>query len=176
MGSEESFVSDGDDRLDLEHRQVLRRVRQFAAAAAERRPERIPSALKFLQGYLGEHFAHEETGMAEAGYPGAREHERLHAAMLDRFDQARRRAKDDPRALVRAAADLAAALEAHIRTDDVKLSRFSTARENLRLLAEAGPGVGAALTPLPGSHATVRPARAEPDPYPAAAVAPRTMK
>ncbi len=34
--------------------------------------------------------------------------------------------------------------------DDLKLARFWTARENLRRLAEAGPGVGASLTPIPG--------------------------
>ena len=42
-------------------------------------------------------------------------------------------------------------------TDDLKLARFWTARENLRRLAEAGPGVGAALTPIPGMVRTYTP-------------------
>jgi hypothetical protein len=93
--------------------------------------------------------------------------------MLERFADARRRAKDDPVELGRSAADLAAELEEHMRTDDVKLTRFSTARENLRLLAEAGPGVGAALTPLPGSYTAVRPARSGSEAGPAVAAGPR---
>jgi hypothetical protein len=109
--------------------------------------------------------------MAEAGYPGAREHARAHAALLEAFAGARQ-APEEAGELSLAALDLAAALDAHMRTEDVKVARFVTARENLRLLAEAGPGVGASLTPLPGGHAPVR----EPRPYPAAAVSPRTMK
>ncbi len=145
-----------DEQLDVEHRQILRRVRQLASAIAERRREEIPGALKFLHGYLGEHFAHEDAWMADAGYPGGREHARLHSAMLEAFAETRARIQDDPVQLARVAADLVSALEEHMRTEDLKLSRFATARENLRKLAEAGPGVGAALTPLPGSHAIVR--------------------
>ncbi len=49
---------------------------------------------------------------------------------------------------------VARALDQHMRSDDLKVGRFVTARENLRKLAEAGPGVGMALTPIPGTLGT----------------------
>jgi hemerythrin len=148
-------LSVGVEHLDVEHRQILRRVRQLAGAVIDGRPEEIRGSLKFLHGYLVEHFSHEEDWMAETGYPAAREHARLHAEMLDVVTSARLRARETPNALVRAAADLAAALDEHMRTEDLKLGRFFTARENLKALAEAGPGVGVALTPIPGSMTAV---------------------
>ncbi len=172
-------LSLGVERMDVEHRQIVRRVRQIAAAVAEGRPEEILGTLRFLGPYLVQHFQHEEAWMAEVGYPGAGEHARIHAVMLEAVTDAREQASGEAGDLGRAAADLAAALDEHMRSEDLKLGRFFTARENLRLLAEAGPGVGVALTPLPGSLAAVRPARLEPEepPYPAAAaVSPRTMK
>jgi hemerythrin-like metal-binding protein len=148
-------LSVGVEHIDVEHRQILRRVRHLAGAVMDGRPEEIRGSLKFLHGYLVEHFSHEEDWMAETGYPAAREHARHHAEMLDVVTSARLRAAEQPNALVRAAADLAAALDDHMQTEDLKLGRFVTARENLRALAEAGPGVGVALTPIPGSLAAV---------------------
>lgn len=171
-------ISLGVEQIDVEHRQIRRRVRLITAAVAEGRTKEVPGALRFLHLYVAEHFRHEEEWMAQAGYPGAREHGRGHAAILQAFDHAQDEARGDAAALSRAAVELAAAVDAHMRSEDVKLSRFFTARENLRLLAEAGPGVGAVLTPLPGSHAPVgRGGRSGATPYPAAAaVRPRTMK
>ena len=63
------------------------------------------------------------------------------------------------RRLLETAEWVARALAAHMRGEDLRLGRFLTARENLRRLAEAGPGVGVTLTPVPGSAATVSPAR-----------------
>jgi hemerythrin len=156
-------LSVGVEQIDVEHRQIMRRVRQLAAVVSEGRPETIRGTLKFLHGYLAEHFAHEEDWMAETGYPAAREHARHHVAMLDAITAARLRAIEDPASLVRASADLTAALDEHMRNEDLKLGRFFTARENLKALAEAGPGVGVALSPIPGSRAPVpRPERAQP--------------
>jgi hemerythrin len=155
-------LSVGVEQLDAEHRQILRRVRRLANAVIDGRPEEIRGTLKFLHGFLVEHFAIEEDWMAESGYPGTREHARHHTAMLDAVTAARLRAADEPRALLRAAADLAAALDEHMRTEDLKLGRFFTARENLKVLAEAGTVRGLALTPIPGSVAAVRREAAEP--------------
>jgi hemerythrin len=155
----ESPITVGVEKLDAEHRQILRRVRQIRAAAAERRAEEVAAGLKFLHLFLAEHFADEEGWMVEAGYPGLLEHGRHHTAILQAFADGRGHGAEDP-ALSRAALDLCAALEEHMRSEDVKIARFFTARENLRRLAEAGPGVGACLTPLPGSH----PPAAPPDP------------
>jgi hemerythrin len=172
-------LSVGVEELDAEHRQILRRVRRLATAVIDGGSEEIRGTLKFLHGFLVEHFANEEDWMAEAGYPGWREHARHHAAMLDTITAGRLRASEDPHALVRAAADVASALDEHMRNEDLKLGRFFTARENLKVLAVAGPGAGLTLTPIPGKVEIVRrdpaaaPSRLD---HPAAAVSPLTMK
>lgn len=102
--------------------------------------------------------------MLEAGYPGAREHARLHVENADRI----RRAWEgplDPRALRGTADWVGRMLHDHIRSEDVKLGRFWTARQNLRRLAENAPG--ASLTPLPGSVDAADSEREEPLPTPA---------
>lgn len=142
----------GVELLDVHHRQVLRRARHLAAAATEGDAAAVRSSLRLLHVYLAEHCREEERWMDEAGYPGAREHGRAHAALLDRIAAARAdEGAGAERRLLDAADDIARTLDAHMRGDDLKLARFWTARENLRKLAEAGPGVGAALTPIPGA-------------------------
>jgi hemerythrin len=143
----------GVEHLDAEHRHILRRVRHLAAAVAEGRPEEIAASLKFLHGYLFEHFADEEDWMADTGYPGARDHERHHAALLDAVTTARLRGVGRPDALRAAAAEIASAVDEHMRTEDLKLGRFVTARDNLKALAEVGPAVRLALAPIPGRAA-----------------------
>ncbi len=141
----------GVELLDVHHRQVWRRARHLATAASDGDAASVRSSLRLLHAYLAEHCTEEERWMEEAGYPGLREHARAHAALLDRIAAAR--ADESPgadRRLLDAADWVARTLEAHMRSDDLKLARFWTARDNLRKLAEAGPGVGAALTPIPG--------------------------
>jgi hemerythrin-like metal-binding protein len=141
----------GVELLDVHHRQVWRRARHLAHAASEGDAASVRSSLRLLHAYLAEHCREEERWMEEAGYPGSREHVRAHAALLDGIAAAR--ADDAPgaeRRLLEAADWVARTLEAHMRSDDLKLARFCTARDNLRRLAEAGPGIGAALTPIPG--------------------------
>jgi hemerythrin-like metal-binding protein len=165
----DAALSVGVEQIDVEHRQILRRARQLEIAVKEGRPEEIRGALKVLDACLHDQFASEEGWMAEAGYPGAAEHGRIHAGILDDVAAARHGSLPSPAALAGAAADLVAKLERHMCIDDLKLGRFHTARENLRLLAEAGPGVGAALTPIPGMLAPYRaagPQRSEPAPPP----------
>jgi hemerythrin len=154
----EEGMSVGVEFLDVHHRQMWRRIRHLANAVSDGRADEVRAALRFLQSYLSEHDAEEERWMEEAGYPGAREHVRAHAAVLDRIRAAREdESAGSDRRLFEAADWVARALEAHMRSDDLKLGRFWTARENLRRLAEAGPGLGAALTPIPGMLATVPP-------------------
>jgi hemerythrin-like metal-binding protein len=171
----EPEMSVGVELLDVHHRQVWRRVRHLARSVSEGEVSDVRSSLRLLHGYLCEHHAAEERWMEGAGYPGAREHVRAHAAIVERAAEAR---ADDAvgaeRRLLAAADWLARALAAHMQTDDLKLGRFWTARENLRKLAEAGPGVGAALTPIPGMLRTLTPVpRADRDDEPAAKPAPR---
>lgn len=151
-------MSVGVESLDAHHRQVWRRIRRLANAVAEGDAGDVRSSLRLLHASLSEHHLDEERWMDEAGYPGAREHVRAHHAILERI--AGVRADEGPgadRRLLEAAEWVARALEAHMRSDDLKLGRFWTARENLRRLAEAGPGVGASLTPIPGMLSVVAP-------------------
>jgi hemerythrin-like metal-binding protein len=144
-------MSVGVESLDVHHRQVWRRVRHLARAVSEGDSDDVRASLRLLHVYLSEHHAEEERWMEDVGYPGAREHVRAHAAIVERIAEARGDvAVGSERRLLAAADWLARALAAHMQTDDLKLARFWTARENLRKLAEAGPGVGAALTPIPG--------------------------
>jgi hemerythrin-like metal-binding protein len=141
----------GVELLDVHHRQVWRRVRHLATAVSEGDAAGVRSSMRFLHAYLSEHHREEERWMDEAGYPGAREHGRAHVALLERIAIARAdEAAGSERRLLEAAEWVVRTLEAHMRSDDLRLARFWTARENLRRLAEAGPGVGAALTPIPG--------------------------
>lgn len=171
-------MSVGVDALDAHHRQVWRRVRHLANAVTDGRTDEVRASLRFLQGYLVEHDLEEERWMEEAGYPGAGEHARAHAAVRDRIAAARDDDREgSPRRLLETAEWVVRALGHHHRGDDLRLARFLTARENLRRLAEAGPGVGVSLTPVPGSLAPVAPgARADrpaPTPAPSATPAPR---
>jgi hemerythrin len=158
----EEGMSVGVEAIDVQHRQVWRRIRHLANAVSDGRPDEVRSSLRFLQGYLAEHTAEEERWRAEAGYPGACEHARAHAELLERIRAVRgEEGPDAAKRLLSAAEWVARALEEHMRTQDLRLGRFWTARENLRRLAEQGPGVGAALTPIPGSLRL--PAAAAPD-------------
>ena len=154
----EDRMSVGVASIDVHHRQVWRRVRHLADAVGDGRTAEVSAALRFLHGYLAEQNAEEERWMADAGYPGAGEHGRAHAEIVERIRVARATADAaSPKSLLEAAEWVARALEAHMRVEDLKLGRFWTARENLRRLAENGPGVGASLTPIPGSLAAVSP-------------------
>jgi len=157
----EEGMSVGVESLDAHHRQIWRRIRHLAAAVSDGYADDVRAALRFLHVHLAEHEAEEERWMEEAGYPGAREHVRAHAAMRDRIAAAREDESAGAERRIFEAADwVARALESHMRVDDLKLGRFWTARENLRRLAEAGPGVGAALTPIPGMLSTLSAPRA----------------
>lgn len=159
----EDGMSVGIESIDVHHRQVWRRIRHLAGAVSDGRAAEVRAALRFLHGYLAEHNAAEERWMEDAGYPGAREHARVHAEIVERIRAARETEERlPPRTLFEAADWVAGALEAHMRAEDLKLGRFWTARENLRRLAENAPGVGASLTPIPGSMPRPSPARERP--------------
>lgn len=164
----EEGMSVGVEAIDVHHRQVWRRIRHLANAVSDGRSDEVRAALRFLQSYLADHNAEEERWMAEAGYPGAREHLRAHAELMERIRSTRELgAGVHVKTLLQTADWVARMLEEHMRNDDLKLGRFWTARENLRILAERGPGVGASLTPIPGSLAPFSsPGKGDPDPKP----------
>ncbi len=154
----EHRMSLGVEQIDTRHRQILARVRHLLGAVSEGGADEIRAAMRFLYTALAEHHLLEEAWMSEAGYPAAREHERTHTALLERLADARSDvAPGAAERLVTAAGEVIRMLDEHMRRDDLKLIRFWTARENLRRLAEGGPGVGATLTPIPGTLAALTP-------------------
>jgi hemerythrin-like metal-binding protein len=155
-------LSVGVDEIDVQHRQILRRLRGIMAAAAERRTDEVRSALRFLERYVVDHFAAEERWMAEHGYPGALEHARGHAALCQAIAAGRRAVEERGEDGAAPAARIASAIEQHMMTEDLRVGQFWTARENLRRLAESGPGAGLSLTPIPGQIRAVRPSAAAP--------------
>jgi len=138
--------------LEVQHRQVIRRLDRLAVAIADGRADEVSSALRFLERYLADHFEAQERWMVEHGYPGSIEHARLHAGVLAGIGDARR-AVEFVGIAAQALEKARHAIDEHLRVDDLRLSQFLVARENLRLLAERGPGVGMSLTPIPGSVA-----------------------
>ncbi|MFT3913526.1 MAG: hemerythrin family protein [Anaeromyxobacteraceae bacterium] len=145
-------------QLEVEHRQIGRRVERLQAALAAGSVADVRAGLQFLERYLVEHFAHEEAWMEERGYPGALEHARQHASLLATLGDARR-ALELIGSAVRAVHTIAAALDRHLAVDDAKLQRFHQARESLRRLA--GLERRERRTPPP-----VRPARERMTPIP----------
>jgi hemerythrin len=140
----------GVESIDVEHRQILRRLRRLMATAAEGHVDDLRSAFRFLARYMADHFANEERWMAEHGYPGALEHTRAHAELVDAIALARRTVDEQGGEGAAPAARIASAIEHHLVTYDLRLGQFWTARLNLRRLAEEGPGAGISLTPIPG--------------------------
>jgi hemerythrin len=153
----------GHAALEVQHRQVIRRLDRLAVAIADGRADEVSSALRFLERYLADHFEAQERWMVERGYPGSIEHARLHAAVLAGIADARR-AVEFVGIAAHALEKARHAIDEHLRVDDLRLSQFLVARENLRLLAERGPGVGMALTPIPGAVAAAVAAAETPAP------------
>lgn len=134
-------------QLEVEHRQIHRRIERLHAALADGSAADVRAGLQFLERYLVEHFQHEERWMEERGYPGALEHARQHALLLATLGDARRSVELMGSA-VRAVHTVVIALERHLLKDDAKLQRFHQARESLRRLA--GADRLERRTPLPG--------------------------
>ncbi len=148
----------GVEEIDARRRQILRRVRHLVNSVSAGHPEEIRAAMRYLHTALAENHAFEEAWMCDAGYPAAREHGRAHTVILERLAAARADAAPGAEGrLVPAADEVVAMLDQHMEKDDLKLVRFWIARENLRRLAEEGPGAGMSLTPIPGRLATVAP-------------------
>jgi hemerythrin len=141
--------------LDVQHRQVIRRLERLAAATAEGRADEVTGALRFLERYLADHFDAEERWMVEQGYPGSIEHARVHATVLVGIADARR-AVEFVGIAAQALDKARHAVDEHLRVDDLRLRQFLVARDNLRRLAE-GPGGGTALTPIPGALEALTP-------------------
>jgi hemerythrin-like metal-binding protein len=131
----EPALSVGVPEIDVQHRQILHRLRRLHAALAEGRERDVKSAVRFLERYVAEHFATEEAWMEEFGYPGEARHLAEHAEFLDKLAAARVAGSAHSHEHV---FFVRRWLEVHVVEHDVKLARFLGARERLKALAGAG--------------------------------------
>jgi hemerythrin len=137
----EPGLSVGVEAIDVQHRQILRRMRCLDEAVRAGRPADTRAGLRFLTHYLADHFDEEESWMEQNGYPGLSEHRKAHRRCLDELKAMRNafEVSADPAPLTRAAEALSRWLDEHMTGDDLQLGRFREARENLRRLAAGGP-------------------------------------
>jgi len=74
----------GNDIIDAEHAELFRLINDFHSQWVETRRRRsIVRVLNQLIAYAEMHFRHEETIMADAGFPLLAEHAALHEAMIE---------------------------------------------------------------------------------------------
>ena len=74
--------------IDEQHRRLVEIVNRFDEASRRGRGTRImQDILNDLIGYTQEHFAHEESLMAAAGYQGLRKHQTLHRQLLQKVER-----------------------------------------------------------------------------------------
>ncbi len=150
----------GVERIHAEHHQIVERVASVDAAVAERHPEDMRMALRFLMGELVEHWTSEERFMADVRYPALGDHHKLHEVIQDRLMEARQTGIGSTTRLATASRALARAVEEHVRNDDRKLAEFVAARERVRALTGESPdstSSTATSTTAPTSTATPTP-------------------
>jgi hemerythrin len=125
-----SWIEDyetGIASIDEQHRQLVDIVNRFDDAARRGRGSRVMNdILNELIGYTQEHFAHEEKLMADAGFPGLKQHQACHRQLLQKverlhFDYARdgRRVTTEVRELLRYW------VQSHILNDDMAFMRHN---------------------------------------------------
>jgi hemerythrin len=74
-------MATGNDEIDAQHRDLLRKVHDLLTACRHcRGEEEIARLLWFLKRYVRKHFRDEEQVQLSSGYPGYPEHKLQHAA------------------------------------------------------------------------------------------------
>lgn len=78
----------GIESIDEQHRRLVEIVNRFDDASRRGKGTRVMrDILNDLIGYTQEHFAHEESLMAAAGYEGLRKHQTLHRQLLQKVER-----------------------------------------------------------------------------------------
>ncbi|HEY6001269.1 MAG TPA: hemerythrin family protein [Anaeromyxobacter sp.] len=139
--------STGWDPLDLEHAELARMLDALVSAVEADDLVRARTASEDLVRVAGEHFAHEERLMREAGYPRLAQHKEAHDLYL--ADAARFARHVQEKGLTPEFRRWAAvrALEwfrFHIAANDVALGAFLAERQRALELRKSSP------TPKPG--------------------------
>jgi len=78
----------GIETIDLQHRELFRRINGLLAAIKEQRCRtEIDGTIQFLDDYARFHFAEEEQRMQDAGYDGLADHRKHHATYLKNIQE-----------------------------------------------------------------------------------------
>jgi hemerythrin len=120
----------GIPELDAEHAEQLRWMNRLGAAIdAGASPETIADDVETLVGYLEAHFLSEQIMMRENAYPGYGSHRAEHdEAVTILRDLQAKFAAGDTAALQELLQALSGWLVGHIRTADLALASFATAK------------------------------------------------
>ncbi|HTP52370.1 MAG TPA: bacteriohemerythrin [Anaeromyxobacteraceae bacterium] len=120
-------LATGIPDIDSQHRELLAHIAALEEAARGPNPQRALDVLRFLEGYVANHFSTEETYMRTAGYPGLDEHQRIHQA----FGSEYRRRRTDFEAngphvahLLGLSGWLKAWLHDHVRGADTRMAEY----------------------------------------------------
>ena len=73
----------GHETVDNEHKEIFGMVDTLLVDDFRNRPEKIKTTVDFLVGYVGRHFANEESLMRESNYPKTDEHKAQHKKFVE---------------------------------------------------------------------------------------------
>lgn len=118
----------GVREIDAQHAAMFERIEALLTACEQGRgSEEIAGLFSFLEAYAGEHFADEEALMANLGYPGRDEHQRMHAEYITEIRRLKAvLAEEGVNAWLAAEmnAYLVNWLISHITVEDLKIAKF----------------------------------------------------
>jgi hemerythrin len=81
-------LSVGVESIDVQHRELVRRIDLFLRALSEKRArDEVATLVPYFGQYVQEHFATEEEMMASTGYPGIKEHVASHRSAEREYQQ-----------------------------------------------------------------------------------------
>ena len=74
--------------LDNEHRELIEEINRLYEAVRDKRgTEVLGDILQMLEKYTVDHFKHEEKMMADYGYAGLEEHQKVHQDLIQAVDE-----------------------------------------------------------------------------------------
>lgn len=116
----------GHEALDAQHREIYGVCDRLGEAVAARE---FPDAsdLRFLERYIEEHFAHEETLMREVQYPRLDAHAREHRAYAATLARLLRQSMSERDMVGEVTASVTSWFGSHILHQDVALAAFVAA-------------------------------------------------
>lgn len=139
----EESMRTGDELVDLQHQELIRRLNQLLHAMVRRDVDaEVPSMLSFLDRYIAEHFSHEETLMLKVQCPLVEANRRAHQEFLRRFEAFQEQMARDPGTssliAVKMLRDLSEWIVTHILHIDARMLPYVQARSARETSSQQG--------------------------------------